>query len=80
MVTQAWRKARATVGLPGAHFHDLRHAGLTLSAQAGATMAELMKRAGHSTTAAAAVYQHAAAERGRIVAAGLDTALRSGGE
>lgn len=80
MVTQAWRKARATVGLPGAHFHDLRHAGLTLSAQTGATLAELRKRAGHNTNAAAMVYQHAAEERGRIVAAALDTALRSVGE
>ena len=80
MVTQAWRKARASVGLVGVHFHDLRHAGLTLSAQAGATTAELMKRAGHTTSAAAMVYQHAAEERGRIVAAGLDIALRSIGE
>lgn len=77
MVTQAWAKARRAVGVEGAHYHDLRHAGLTLSAQSGATLAELRKRARHLTNAAAMVYQHAAEERGKIVAAGLDTALRA---
>jgi integrase len=77
MVTQAWAKARRTVQVEHAHFHDLRHAGLTLSAQSGATLAELRKRARHLTNAAALVYQHAAEERGKIVAAGLDTALRA---
>ena len=38
-VHYAWERARAAAGLPDAHFHDLRHAGLTLSAQAGATPA-----------------------------------------
>ncbi|CAN5313733.1 hypothetical protein BH24ACT10_BH24ACT10_19460 [soil metagenome] len=50
-------------GLPDAHFHDLRHAGLTLSPQAGATLAEVMRRAGRSSAAAALRYQHAADQR-----------------
>jgi integrase len=67
-VHAAWAKARATAGLPGVHFHDLRHAGLTLSAQSGATLAEVMRRAGHASTAAAMRYQHAADERDAEVA------------
>lgn len=74
-VQHAWDKAREVVALPQFHFHDLRHAGLTLSAQAGATLRELMDRAGHSTSAAAMAYQHAAAERGKIVAANMDAAM-----
>jgi len=41
-----WVRARAQVGVQWAHFHDLRHAGLTLAAQAGASTRELMAAAG----------------------------------
>ena len=57
------------------HFHDLRHAGLTLSAQAGATLAEVMRRAGHSSSAAALRYQHAADRRDAVIAARLTDLL-----
>jgi integrase len=40
------------------NFHALRHFGGTLYAQAGATLKETQDRLGHSTTAAAMVYQH----------------------
>ncbi len=63
--------ARVKAGLPDAHFHDLRHAGLTLSGQAGATLAEVMRRAGHSSAAAALRYQHAADKRDTEIAARL---------
>lgn len=43
--------------------HDLRHTGAVLAAQTGATLAELMGHAGHSTPGAAMRYQHAAADR-----------------
>jgi integrase len=49
-------------------FHDLRHSGAVLAAQAGATLAELMGRLGHSTPQAALRYQHAAEGRDRVVA------------
>ncbi|MGQ0825115.1 MAG: hypothetical protein ACT4OX_08855 [Actinomycetota bacterium] len=52
--------------------HDLRHAGATLAAQAGATTRELMARLGHSSPRAALRYQHASAERDRGLAARLD--------
>lgn len=67
-VHYAWKHARIAAELPNVHFHDLRHAGLTLSAQAGATLAEVMRRAGHSSAAAALRYQHAADERDAEIA------------
>lgn len=67
-IHHAWGRARQRVNLPDVHFHDLRHAGLTLSAQAGATLAEVMRRAGHVSAAAALRYQHAADQRDAQVA------------
>jgi len=62
-VENAWRSARLRAGYPTVHLHDLRHAGLTLAAQSGATLAEVMRRAGHVSTRAALLYQHAAERR-----------------
>lgn len=67
-VHRYWRRSRDAVGLPQLHVHDLRHAGLTLAAQSGATLAEVMRRAGHSTSRAALIYQHGAEDRDREVA------------
>lgn len=64
-------RARKAAGLPYVRQHHLRHTGLTLAAQSGATVAELMGRAGHSTPGAAMRYQHASAERDRALAAAL---------
>lgn len=66
-----WKHARIRAGIPGVHFHDLRHAGLTLSAQAGATLAEVMCRAGHNSAAAGLRYQHAADRRDAVIASRL---------
>ncbi|HEY5221664.1 MAG TPA: tyrosine-type recombinase/integrase [Microbacteriaceae bacterium] len=76
----AFKKARTAVQLPQYHFHDLRHSGRghTLAAQSGATIRELMSRAGHSTSSAAMKYQHAAEERGRIIADGMSAAMKKG--
>ncbi len=72
-VQSAWATARKRVGIEQVHFHDLRHAGLTLTAQLGATTAEVMRRAGHSSTRAAAIYQHAAEGRDVAIARLLST-------
>ena len=64
-----WRRAGNDAGLPQVHIHDLRHGGLTLAAQSGGTMAELMRRAGHKSSRAAQIYQHAAADRDATLAA-----------
>jgi integrase len=63
--------AREAAGRPDLRFHDLRHTGATLAAVSGATLAELMGRLGHSTPGAAMRYQHAAADRDKIIAAAL---------
>jgi integrase len=63
-----WRVARQRAGYLDAHLHDLRHAGLTLAAQSGATLAEVMRRAGHSSSRAAMLYQHAAERRDAEIA------------
>lgn len=63
--------ARKAAGRPDLRWHDLRHTGATLAAMAGATQAELMQRIGHSTPQAAQLYQHVAADRGRLIAARL---------
>ncbi|MGW0993641.1 tyrosine-type recombinase/integrase [Streptomyces sp. NPDC002523] len=63
-----WRKACNDAGIKGLHFHDLRHTGNTLAASTGASTRELMARMGHSTARAALIYQHASAERDRLIA------------
>ena len=70
-----WREARAVAGRPSFRFHDLRHTGLTLYAQQGATIAELLHRGGHSDVSVALRYQHATAERDRALAERLSAAL-----
>jgi integrase len=67
----AWIAARTKVGRSDLHLHDLRHSGLTWSAAAGATVAELMHRAGHASPAAALRYQHATEDRDRALADAL---------
>ena len=67
-----WRDTVAALGLPGFHFHDLRHTGNNLAASAGASTRELMHRMGHSTVRAALIYQHATDERAREIAKSMD--------
>lgn len=64
-------RARAKAKRADLRFHDLRHSGATMAAQAGATLAELMVRIGHSTPAAAMRYQHAAQGRDAAIAAAM---------
>lgn len=47
-----------TDGCDGVTVHALRHLGATLAARAGATLAEVQARLGHSTAKAAMQYQH----------------------
>ncbi|PVG83624.1 site-specific integrase [Nocardioides gansuensis] len=58
-----WYEARRVAGREDLTFHGLRHGALTEAAKHGATLAELMALAGHSTTQAAQRYQHAASGR-----------------
>jgi len=76
----AWDRAREATGLQQYHFHDLRGAGLTVSGQGGATLEELKERAGHSTYSMVMRYQHAADERGKIIADRMSAAMESASE
>ena len=71
VLATAWNAARAKVGRTDLRLHDLRHSGLTWSAATGATVAELMRRAGHASPAAALRYQHATEDRDRVLADAL---------
>lgn len=66
--TRTWRTALTAAGLVGIHFHDLRHTGNTLAAEAGASLRELMDRMGHSSTRAAYIYQHRTSLRDKMIA------------
>ena len=68
---RVFQPARARAGRPDLRWHDLRHTGAVLAAATGATLAELMARLGHSTPSAAMIYQHAAADRDRVIADAL---------
>lgn len=75
-----WERARRSVGLPGLHFHDLRHVAGTLAAATGAGTKEIMRRLGHATQDAALRYQHATDERDRELASGIDRLIRAARE
>ena len=69
---QMLRRALNRIGRPDIRPHDLRHTGMTLAAQAGASLAELKHRLGQSTTQAAEIYVHATADHGRRIAERMD--------
>ncbi|MGW4643428.1 site-specific integrase [Sphaerisporangium sp. NPDC004334] len=54
-----WVDVVKEMGLPGLHFHDLRHTGNMLAAESGAGLKDLMARMGHDNVRAAMIYQHA---------------------
>jgi integrase len=72
---QTFRRAADATGLPAVRPHELRHTGATLAAATGATTKELMRRMGHSSPAAALIYQHAVDERDSEIARALDAML-----
>jgi integrase len=63
----------AKADLPPMRFHDLRHTGMTLYGQAGATLADLMRRGGHTSPDTVMIYQHSNRRRD------LELAQRMGG-
>ncbi len=77
VLAKVWRNARAQVDLPdGFVFHDLRHTAQTLGGRAGATLADLKHRGGHSSVEAVMRYQHPTEDGDRRVAAQMDEILR----
>jgi integrase len=75
--SKPWAQALTKAGVPDdLHVHDLRHTGNTLTAEAGASLGELMNRMGHSSTRAARIYLHTREEREQQLAATLDRMAR----
>ena len=75
----AFDRARREVGLDHLRFHDLRHTGQTLAAEAGASLADLMRRLGHSSMVAAKRYLHATDSRDRQIAEALSELAATSG-
>ena len=73
---QMLRRALNRIGRPDIRPHDLRHTGMTLAAEAGASLAELKHRLGQSTTQAAEIYLHATTDHGRRIAERMDELAR----
>jgi integrase len=73
---RVWLPALAAIGLEGIHFHDLRHTGNQLTANAGANPRELMARMGHDSERAAMIYLHSSHERQRALADAVGKAAR----
>ncbi len=71
-----WTRALVTTGLTGVHFHDLRHAGNHLVAEAGANLRELMERMGHASSRAALIYLHSTQDRQRRLADAISERTR----
>jgi integrase len=72
-----WPHVVAVLGVPGLHFHDLRHTGNMLAAATGATARDLMRRMGHDNERAALIYQHATNRADQAIAQGLDALLKA---
>jgi len=75
-----WSAAATGIGMPGLHFHDLRHTGNTLAAQAEASLADLKAQMGHDSVRAAMVYQHATGEADHKIAAALTAQIAASRE
>lgn len=63
-----WVETVREIGVPGLHFHDLRHTGNLLAAQTGASTKDLMARMGHDDMRAALIYQRATSEADQRIA------------
>ena len=69
----AWPQAVASIGMPGLHFHDLRHTGNQFAANSGAGLRDLMARMGHDSERAAMIYQHEARGADKAITSAIDT-------
>jgi integrase len=69
----AWPQSVAAIGMPGLHFHDLRHAGNQFAANSGAALRDLMARMGHDSERAAMIYQHEARGADKAITDAIDT-------
>lgn len=68
----AWPQTAEAVGVPGLHFHDLRHTGNHFAALSGAGLRDLMARMGHASMRAALIYQHEAKGADKTITNAID--------
>lgn len=66
-----WKVATMSVGLPGIHIHDLRHAGNLWASKSGMSTKDLMSRMGHDDMRAALIYQRATDDAERRISEDL---------
>lgn len=72
-----WMHVVRALGVPGLHFHDLRHTGNTLAADTGVSLRNLMARMGHDNERAALLYQHRSNRADRMIANNLDALVKA---
>ncbi|MEV4180986.1 site-specific integrase [Streptosporangium canum] len=70
-----WVDVVKEMGMPGLHFHDLRHTGNMLAAESGAGLKDLMARMGHDNVRAAMIYQHAVRGADKAITDAIDRQL-----
>lgn len=70
-----FRKAKLAAGLPDVTPHGLRHSGLSIAGDMGASLSQLKDLARHKTARAAIRYQHSYVDGGRRLAEALDVAV-----
>lgn len=71
-----WVDVVKDMGVPGLHFHDLRHTGNMLAAASGAGLKDLMARMGHDNVRAAMIYQHAVRGADKVITDAIDQQLK----
>jgi integrase len=71
-----WYEAVEKIGVPGLHFHDLRHTGNHLAASSGASLRDLMQRMGHDSVRAAMIYQHSTQEADERIATAMNSKIK----
>jgi integrase len=67
-----WAHSVEAIGMPGLHFHDLRHTGNQFAANSGAGLRDLMTRMGHDSERAAMIYQHEARGADKAITDAID--------
>ncbi|OUC84317.1 tyrosine-type recombinase/integrase [Streptosporangium minutum] len=70
-----WVGVVKEMGVPGLHFHDLRHTGNMLAAESGVGLKDLMARMGHDNVRAAMIYQHAVRGADKAITDAIDRQL-----
>ncbi|XVQ86992.1 tyrosine-type recombinase/integrase [Microbispora siamensis] len=72
-----WVDVVKDMGMPGLHFHDLRHTGNMLAAESGARLKDLMARMGHDNVRAAMIYQHAVRGADKVITDAINKQLQA---